>query len=323
MKLAKRIVKLCATALVAAAIPAFAQYPQKPVKIIVPYPPGGTTDILARIVAGQLTASLGETFIVENKPGASGAIGTQLVARSAPDGYTLLMGTINTHGINSALNKQLPYDAIKDFAPITIVASTPNVLAVHPDVPVKTLAELLALARAQPDKLSFGSTSTGGSPHMSGELLKMMANVSMVHIPYKGAGPMLSDLLGGQIPIGFDNMPSTIGHIRSGKLRAIAVTTSKRWAGAPEVPTIAESGVPGYEVSAWFGLLAPAGTPAAVVEALHRAIGAAIRRPDVEKRLVDIGAEPVGNTPAQFARHIGDEVAKWQKVVDATGLKVE
>ncbi len=323
MKIARRILTLFAAALIAAAGPAFAQYPQKPVKIVVPYPPGGTTDILARIVAVRLTASLGQTFIVENKPGASGAIASQIVARAAPDGYTLVMGTINTHGINSALNKTLPYDAVRDFAPITIVASTPNVIAVHPDLPVKTLGDLLALAREKPDKLSFGSTTTGGSPHMSAELLKMMAKVSMVHIPYKGAGPMLSDLIGGQIPIGFDNLPSTMGHIRSGKLRAIAVTTPKRWPGAPEIPTIAESGVPGYEVSAWFGLFAPAGTPPAVVDALYRAVGAALKQPDVEKQLFDLGAEPVGNTPADFARHVGDEVAKWKKVVDATGAKVE
>jgi tripartite-type tricarboxylate transporter receptor subunit TctC len=316
----KRLLLLVAV-LVLASGAASAQYPAKPVRIIVPYPPGGTTDILARLTAAKLTDSLGQPFIVENRPGASAAIGSQAVARAPADGYTLLMGTISSHGINSAIAK-LPYDAIKDFAPVTVVASTPNVITVHPQLPARNLAELLALARAKPGKLNFGSTSPGGSPHMSAELLKMMARVDVVHVPYKGAGPMLTDLIGGQIDIGFDNLPSSMGHIRSGKVRAIAVTTPKRWPGAPDIPAVAES-VPGYEVSGWFGLLAPAGTPAPVVDTLYRAIAAMLRQPEVQKQMLELGAEPVANPPEAFARQIAAEVEKWKKVVAATGVKVE
>jgi tripartite-type tricarboxylate transporter receptor subunit TctC len=318
-----RVVFLLASALALAAGSAFAQYPTKPVRIIVPYPPGGTTDILARLVAKGLTDKFGQTFVVENRPGASGAIGSQAVAKSPPDGYTLVMGTISSHGINSALYKSLPYDAIKDFAPVTNVASTPNVIAVNPGVPAKNLGELLKLAREKPGKLNFGSTSQGGSPHMSAELLKMMAHVELVHVPYKGAGPMLADLIGGQIEIGFDNLPSSMSHIKSGKVRAIAVTTTKRWPGAPEIPTVAESGVPGYEVSGWFGLLAPAGTPKPVIDALYRAVADVLKQPDVAKQLLELGAEPAANGPDAFGRQIADEVEKWKKVVAATGVKAE
>ena len=306
-----------------AAASALAEYPDKPVKIIVPYPPGGTTDILARVIAQRLSERLKQSFIVENRAGASGAIGTQAVANSPADGYTLCMGTIGTHGINSALLKNLPYDAVKDFAPITIVGITPNVLTVHPSVPAKNLQELLALARAKPGSLNFGSTSPSGSPRMAGELFKTMANIDIAHIPYKGAGPMLIDLVGEQIQMGFDNMPSSIGHIRSGKLRAIAVTTTKRWPGAPDVPTMAESGLPGYEVSAWFGLLAPASTPKPVVDLLYKNIGDILKQPDMVKQLFELGAEPGGNTPEAFARYIAADVEKWTRVVAATGVKVE
>jgi tripartite-type tricarboxylate transporter receptor subunit TctC len=323
MNILKRFFTLLMLALCCAAASALAEYPDKPVKIIVPYPPGGTTDILARVIAQRLGERLKQSFIVENRGGASGAIGTQAVAKSPADGYTLCMGTIGTHGINSALFKNLPYDAVKDFAPITIVGITPNVLTVHPSVPAKNLQELLALARAKPGTLNFGSTSPGGSPHMAGELFKTMANIDIAHIPYKGAGPMLIDLIGGQIQMGFDNMPSSIGHIRSGKLRAIAVTTTKRWPGAPDVPTMAESGLPGYEVSAWFGLLAPAGTPKPVVDLLYRNISDILKQPDMVKQLFELGAEPGGNTPEAFARYIAADVEKWTRVVAATGVKVE
>jgi tripartite-type tricarboxylate transporter receptor subunit TctC len=323
MNTLKHLVTVLLVALACAAASALAEYPDKPVKIIVPYPPGGTTDILARVIAQRLGERLKQSFIVENRGGASGAIGAQAVARSPADGYTLCMGTIGTHGINSALFKNLPYDAVKDFAPITIVGITPNVLSVHPSVPAKNLQELLALARAKPGSLNFGSTSPGGSPHMAGELFKTMANVDIAHIPYKGAGPMLIDLVGGQIQMGFDNMPSSIGHIRSGKLRAIAVTTTRRWPGAPEVPTMAESGLPGYEVSAWFGLLAPAGTPKAVVDLLYRNISDILKQPDMVKQLFELGAEPGGNTPEAFLSYIAADVEKWTRVVAATGVKVE
>jgi tripartite-type tricarboxylate transporter receptor subunit TctC len=323
MNILKRFFILLIAALACTALPALAEYPDKPVKIIVPYPPAGTTDILARLIAQRLSERMKQPFVIENRPGASGAIGSVAVAKSPADGYTLLMGTLNSHGINPALFKNLPYDAGKDFAPITIVGSTPNVLAVHPSVPARNLAELLALARAKPGSLNFGSTSQGGSPHMSGELLKSLTGVDIAHIPYKGAGPMLIDLIGGQVQMGFDNLPSSIGHIRSGKIRAIAVTTAQRFPGTPEIPTMAESGVPGYEVSAWFGLLAPAGTPKPVIDALYASIAAILRQPEVMKQLFDLGAEPGGNTPEAYARQIAADVEKWKKVVAATGVKAE
>jgi tripartite-type tricarboxylate transporter receptor subunit TctC len=319
----RRTAIACALLLASAAALAQSPYPHKPVRIVVPYPPGGTTDLLARLVAARLGDKLGQNFTVDNRAGASGAIGSQLVAKSPPDGYTLVMATISSHGINSALNKTLPYDPVADFAPITLVASTPNVITVNADTPAKTLAELLAMARARPGALSFGSTSAGGSPHMSVELLKMMAKVDLVHIPYKGGGPMLTDLIGGQIPMGVDNLPSSMAHIKSGKIRALAVTTATRWPGAPDIPTVAESGVPGYEVSAWFGLLAPAGTPKEIVDLLQRSVADGLRDPAVAQRLQELGAEPVASTPDAFGRQIAGEIDKWKKVVAATGVKVE
>ncbi|MBC7730017.1 MAG: tripartite tricarboxylate transporter substrate binding protein, partial [Microbacteriaceae bacterium] len=310
--------KLVATiAMLLAASVAVAQpvaYPNKPVRIVVPYPPGGTTDILARVMAAKLTDKLGQSFTVDNRAGASGAIGSLAVAKAPPDGYTLVMATISSHGINSALYKALPYDPVADFAPVTLVASTPNVITVNANVPAKTLPELLALARAKPGALSFGSTSAGGSPHMSLVVLKVLTQVDIVQHPYKGAGPMLTDLIGGQIPIGVDNLPSSIAHIKSGKIRALAVTTAQRWPGAPDIPTVAESGVAGYEVSAWFGLLAPAGTPKPVLDLLQRSVAEIVRRPEVTQQLLDLGAEPVASTPEAFGRQIAAEIDKWKKV---------
>lgn len=316
---------LAATALtLMAAAAAHAQgYPSKPVRLVVPYPAGGTTDIIARLVAIQLGEKLKQPFVVENKAGASGAIGSVEVARSAPDGYTLLMATVSSHGINSAIYKTLPYDTVKDFAPITNVASTPNIIVVHPSVPAKNLVELMALVKAQPGKLNFGSTSLGGSPHMSAELLKMMAGVDMTHVPYKGAAPMLTDLIGGQIQVGFDNLPSTINFVRSAKVRAIAVTTAQRWPGAPEIPTVAESGVAGYEVSGWFGLLAPAGTPKAILDTVQQAVAEIVKQPAIAKQMLEIGAQPVASTPDAFGKQIQGEVTKWAAVVKATGVKLD
>ena len=307
----------------AAALPALAEFPDRAIKIIVPYPPGGTSDLLARVVAPRLGERLKQTVVIENRAGAGGVIGSAVVAKSPADGYTLLLGTIATHGILPVLQKPAPYDAVKDFAPVTLLASTPNVLVANPSAPVRNLADLLALARAKPGSVNFGSTSLGGSPHMSGELLKTMAQIDIVHVPYKGGGPMLIDLMGGQIPVGFDNLPSSINHIRAGKIRALAVTTAKRWPGAPEIPTMAEAGVPGYEATAWFGLLAPANTPKPIVELLQRHVAAILRQPEVEKMLLEQGAEPVGNTPDEFARLIAAELQKWNKVVAVTGVKLE
>lgn len=308
---------------VALALPALADFPDRPLKIIVPYPPGGTTDLLARAIAPRLAERLHQTVVIDNRAGAGGVIGAKLVAKSTPDGYTLLFGTIATHGILPVLLKPTPYDALKDFAPITLVASTPNVLVASPAAPFRNVGELLALARANPGTINFGSTSLGGSPHMSGELLKTMAKVDLVHVPYKGGGPMLIDLIGGQIQTGFDNLPSSINHIRAGKIRALAVTTAKRWPGAPEIPTLAEAGVPGYEASAWFGLLAPAGTPQPVIDQLQRHVAAILALPEVEKLFLEQGAEPSGNTPGEFRSLIATELQKWTKVVAATGVKVE
>jgi tripartite-type tricarboxylate transporter receptor subunit TctC len=320
----KRVMKVLLGPLLAAVCGlAAAQYPDKQVRIIVPYPPAGTTDILARLIAVRLTERMKQPFVVENRPGAGGAIGAVAVAKSPADGYTLLMGTVNSHGINTALIRNLPYDAIKDFVPITVVGNTPNVLAVNPSVAAKNLGELLAMIRTRPGAFNYASTSIGGSTHMAGELLKAMANVDLVHIPYKGAGPMLVDLIGGQVQMGFDNLPSSIGHIRSGKLRAIAITSIKRFPGAPEIPTMSESGLTGYDVTAWFGLLAPAATPKNIVDALYVSVAAALKQPGMDKQLLDLGAEPGGNTPEAFARYIAADVEKWKKVVAATGAKAE
>ncbi len=312
---------LLALGVVAMASAAGAQqaYPDRTVKIVVPYPPGGTTDLLARAVAGRLTDSLKQTFIVENRGGASGSIGTEAVARAAPDGYTLLMGTISTHGINPAIGK-VPYDPVKDFQPVTDVADTPNVLTVNPDTPFRTLKDVLDAARAKPGSITFGSTSPGGSPHMSGELLKTLTGTDLLHVPYKGGGPMLIDLMGGQIQLGFDNLPSSMPHIKAGKIRPIAVTTTERWPQAPEIPTIAESGVPGYEVSAWFGLLAPAGTPKPIVDRLQKAVAEILKKPEVNAQLLELGAKPIGNSPEQFAAMIDAELQKWRKVAQSNKL---
>jgi tripartite-type tricarboxylate transporter receptor subunit TctC len=298
-------------------------YPDKPIRLIVPYPPGGTTDLLARVIAPRLGERLHQAIIVDNRAGAGGVIGAQAAARSAPDGYTLVFASIATHGILPVLQKPAPYDAIKDFSPITLVASTPNVLIANVQQPIKSVAELLAAAKVKPGSINFGSTSLGGSPHMSGELLKTLAHIDIVHVPYRGGAPMLIDLMGGQIQVAFDNLPSSINHIRAGEIRALAVTTSKRWPGAPDIPTMAEAGVPGYESGAWFGMLAPANTPKPIVELLQRHVAAILRLPQVEKLFLEQGAGPVGNTPEQFAQVIASEIQKWAKVAAATGVKLD
>jgi tripartite-type tricarboxylate transporter receptor subunit TctC len=298
-------------------------YPDRSIRLIVPYPPGGTTDLLARAVAPRLGERLRQAVVIENRAGAGGVIGAQAVARATPDGYTLVFASIATHGILPVLQKPFPYDAVKDFAPITLVASTPNVLIANIQSPIKSVADLIAAARASPGTIAFGSTSRGGSPHMSGELLKTLAGIDLVHVPYKGGGPMLIDLMGGQIQVGFDNLPSSIQHIRAGKVRALAVTTARRWPGAPEIPTMAQAGVPGYESSAWFGLLAPAGIARPIVDLLQQLVAALLTLPEVEKMFLEQGAEPVGNTPEQFARVIADEMQKWTKVAAATGVKLD
>jgi tripartite-type tricarboxylate transporter receptor subunit TctC len=293
------------------------------VRIVVPYPPGGTSDLLARTVGARLGERLAQPVVIENKAGAGGVIGSQQVAKAAPDGTTLLLSTIATHGIIPALQKTPLYDPVRDFTPITIIAGTPNVLLVNKDLPVHTLEEFLALARSKPGALSFGSTSQGGSPHMSGELLKVMARIDMLHVPYKGGGPMLIDLMGGQVPAAFDNLPSAMAHIRGGKVRALAVTTTKRWPTAPDIPTMAEAGVPGYEMAAWFGLMAPPGLPRPLAQLLYREVAAILQEPEVAKRLLELGAEPSGITPEEFSRFLVDEREKWTRVGASAGVKLD
>ena len=298
-------------------------YPNKPIRLIVPFPPGGTTDILARSVGNELTKSLGQPVVVENRSGAAGNIGADAVAKSAPDGYTLLMGTVGTHGINSGLYAKMPYDAVKDFAPITIVAAVPNMLVLHPSVPAKTVKELIDLAKANPGKITFASSGAGTSIHLSGELFKTMAGVDILHVPYKGSSPALTDLVGGQVNIMFDNMPSALPLVKGGRLRAIAVTTSKRSATMPDLPTMAEAGLPGFDASSWFGVLAPAGTPKDIINKLNAAIVKALGTPEMKDKLSSQGAEPIGNTPEQFATHIQSELVKWAKVIKESGAKVD
>jgi len=306
---------------------AFAQtpaaYPTKPIRLVVPFPPGGATDILAREVAKHLTEAWGQSVVVDNRPGAGGNIGSELVAKSAPDGYTLEMGTVGTHAINASLYSKMPYDHIKDFVPVILVAGVPNVLEVHPSVPVNSVQELIAYAKANPGKLNFASSGSGTSIHLSGELFKVMAGVQMTHVPYKGSAPALSDLLGGQVQLMFDNLPPSLPQIKAGKLRALAVTSSTRAPALPDVPTVAEAGLPGFEASSWFGVLAPAGTPPAIVAKLNAEIAKWLTTPEAKEKLANVGANIAGGTPEDFARHIQAETAKWAKVVKESGAKVD
>ncbi len=313
----------CALFCLAASV-AFAQgYPSKPVRMVVPFPPGGTTDILARAVGQKLSEAWGQQVVIDNRPGAGGNIGTDIVAKAPADGYTLLMGTVGTHAINASLYAKLPFDPIKDFAPVALVASVPNVLVVNATIPATSVKELIALAKSKPGQLNFASSGNGTSIHLSGELFKSMTGTSILHIPYKGSSPALTDLIGGQTNMMFDNLPSSMGHIKSGKLRALAVTSAKRSPALPDVPTIAEAGVAGYEASSWFGVLAPAGTPKEIVAKINADIVKALGVPEIKERLSSQGAEPVGNTPEQFAAYIGTELVKWAKVVKDSGAKIE
>jgi tripartite-type tricarboxylate transporter receptor subunit TctC len=298
-------------------------YPAKPVRIVVPFPAGGTTDILARAAAQKLSETWGQQAIVDNRPGAGGNIGAELVAKSAPDGYTLLMGTVGTHAINASLYPKMAYDHVKDFVPVILVAGVPNVLVVHPSLPVNSVQELIAYAKANPGKLNFASSGSGTSIHLSGELFKVMTGVQMTHVPYKGSAPALTDLMGGQVQLMFDNLPSSLAFIKAGKLRALAVTSAQRSPALPDVPTVAESGVPGFEASSWFGLLAPAGTPRNVVMKINADTAKWLSSPDAKEKLAAQGAAAAGGTPEDFAKHIQAETAKWARVVKESGAKVE
>jgi tripartite-type tricarboxylate transporter receptor subunit TctC len=298
-----------------------AAYPDHPVRIIVGYPAGGSTDIVARIIGNWLSQKLGQQFIVENKPGAGNNIGTELVSKAAPDGYMLLLiNPANT--INATLYKRLNFVFLRDIDPIANVIQVPNVMEVNPQVPAKTVAEFIAYAKANPDKINMASSGNGTSIHLSGELFKMMTGVKMTHVPYKGSAPMLTDLLGGQVQVTFDNLPSSIAHIRAGKLRALGVTTLKRSPELPDVPTVAET-VPGYEAVAFFGFGAPHGTPKEVVAILNKEINAALKDPGILAKLKDLGGIAEPGSPADFGKFLASETAKWEKVVHAANLSIQ
>ena len=298
-------------------------YPTKPIRLVVPFPAGGATDILAREVAKHLTETWGQSVVVDNRPGAGGNIGSELVAKAPPDGYTLEMGTVGTHAINASLYAKMPYDHVKDFLPIILVAGVPNVLVVYPAVPVNSVQELIAYAKANPGKLNFASSGAGTSIHLSGELFKVMAGVQMTHVPYKGSAPALQDLVGGQVQLMFDNLPPSLPQIKAGKLRALGVTSATRAPALPATPTIAEAGLPGFESSSWFGLLAPAGTPPAIVAKINAEVDKWLASPEAKEKLSAIGANIAGGSPEDFARHIQAETAKWAKVVKESGAKVD
>jgi len=303
---------------------AFAQaWPSKPIKWIVPFAPGGTTDILARTVGDKLGAALGQPVIVENRPGAGGGVGADFVAKSPPDGYTLVGGTISTHAINASLYKSLPYDPVRDFVPITLIARLPNLLVINPNVPAKNVAELVALMKANPGKYTFASSGNGTSQHLSGELFKSIAGVDMQHVPYKGSPPALQDVVGGQVTMTFDNITTALPLAKAGNLRALAVTTAQRSAVAPEIPTMAEAGLAGYEIGSWQGVFAPAGTPPEIVRRLNTEIVRILKSPEIHDKLIALGAEPVGNSVDEFTAMVKSEVAKWGDVVKRSGARVD
>ncbi len=315
-------VTVAALAFAAAPVRAQSDWPTKPVRIVVPFAPGGTTDITARVLAEQLSGVFKQTFVVDNKAGAGGNIGAAEVAKAAPDGYTFLMGTPGTQAINQFLYPKMPYDTAKDLIPVSFVVKVPNVLIVHPSVGVRSIGELIALARAKPAALSYGSPGNGSTGQLSTELFKTQAKVFVTHIPYRGSGPMLQDLMAGQIQMAIDNLPSALPHIKSGKLVALGVTSETRSPQLPDVPTIA-SVLPGYAAESWFVLVAPAGTPAAIVNRLSSEVDRILKKPDVVERFKGLGADPVGGTPEQLAKFIAAETAKWQQVVKASGAKID
>ncbi|MEQ1774793.1 MAG: tripartite tricarboxylate transporter substrate binding protein [Burkholderiales bacterium] len=298
-------------------------WPVKPVRFIIPAPPGSAPDFLSRILGQKLSEVWGQTVVIDNVVGASGHIGTERAAKSPPDGYTILFNTIGPIAVNSSLFSKLPFDPIKDFAPITLVALTPNIVCLHPSVPVTNVKELIALAKSNPGKMHYGSGGPGTTQHLSGELFNVLAGVKIVHVIYKSSAQMTIDTIGGQIDLIFHNAPVVQPHVKSGKLRGIAVTSAKRLAGVPELPTMIEAGLPGFEVTAWFGLLAPTGTPPAVLTKIHSDTVRVLNMPDVRERFLSQAAVPSGNKPEEFAAFIQSETAKWAKVIKASGAKVD
>ncbi len=298
-------------------------YPLRPIRIVVPFAAGGTSDLVARTLGQALGTELKTAVVVDNRPGAGGNIGSELVAHSSPDGYTLLMGTVATHGINASLYKTMLFDPVKDFAPISLVASTPSVLEVNPSLPVKSVKDLIAYAKKHPEKLYFGSAGNGSSHHLAGELFDTMANIQMTHVPYRGTAAAVTDTISGQVQVIFDTLPSAMPFIKSGQLKALAVTSLQRDPSLPNLPTLAESGLPGYEVGSWYGLLAPAGTPPVIIDKLSKLVAQLVHRPDIKQKLLERGAAPIGNTPAEFASYISNELKKWAPIVRASGAQVD
>lgn len=321
---AKPLIAIFGSLLIAIAPNALAQaYPSKPIRIIVPFPPGGGNDVIARVVAQKLSERLGQQVVVDNKAGANGIVGLQALMQAPADGYTLAVAAAGPMAVNPSLYDKLPYDPLKDFAPITNMVNFPLLLVTHPSVPAKTTLELINLAKSKPKQLFFASPGSGNSGHLAGELFNSMATVETVHVPYKGQGPALSDLLAGQVQMLYSSIPSVVGQVKSGQLKAIAVGSAKRVPSLADIPTIAESGLPGYEAYSWVGIVAPAKTPKEIVALLNREIVAILKMPDVAEKLNMQGALPVGDTPEQFAVYIKDEIAKWGAVVRSANIKVE
>ena len=300
-----------------------ADYPGKAIRFIVPFPPGGGTDIGTRIIAMKMSERFGQQVIVDNRGGAAGIIGTEFVAKAAPDGYTIMMGNIGTHAINVSLYAKLPYDPVRDFIPVTQAAGLPLFVLTHPSLPVKNVKELITLAKAQPGKLNYSSSGAGGSMHVAAELFQSMAQVKLIHVPYKGGGPAVVDLLAGQVPLSFATVLETSQHVKAGRLRALAVTSAKRAVAAPDIPTVAEAALPGYESISWLGVFAPAGTPREVIAVLNTEIVKILQQPDVKQRLLEQGGEPIGNTQEQFAVVLKSDIAKYAKIMRESGTKVE
>ena len=307
-----------------AAAPAVAQtYPAKSIRMIVPFPPGGPNDILGRVMAAEMGRLLGQQVVIDNRGGAGGTLGSDLAAKAPADGYTLLLSGTASLSIAPSLYSKLPYDPVKDFAPVSLIATAPSILIAHPALPVRTVKDVIALAKAKPGQLNFASAGIGTPPHLAGELFKSMAGVSIVHVPYKGGGPALTDLLAGQVEMYFSGISSALPLVKDGKLRGIAVTSAKRTSIMPEMPTIAESGIAGYEVGNWYAIVAPARTPEAVVARLHGEIVKVLATAEMKKRLFELGADPVGSTPEELARYQQAELAKWAKVVKSAGIRPE
>jgi tripartite-type tricarboxylate transporter receptor subunit TctC len=313
--------KILVLVLTLIAFPAWAQYPAKPLRLIVPFAPGGSTDIFARLIAERAQAPLGQPVVVENRAGAAGNIGAEAVVRSAPDGYTLLMATTGVMAINNALYKNMTYDAAKDLEPVLYVASITNVLIVPPDFPAKSVAELIALAKKDPGKLAFASSGAGASTHMSAELFKSMTGTDILHVPYKGSGPAMPDLMSGRVHMMFENAPGAMSHIKAGKLRALGQTGLKRAASLPEVPTVAET-VPGYESLSWSGIAVAAGTPRAIIDRLNKDLNTVLNMPEMRAKLAEQGAETIGGPPQAFSKHIAAEREKWSRVIKTANIVV-